>query len=97
MQKRIKSFLISLASFAIASFTALIFTPQWADFINWIGKTSEQTLLGWGIPAVVIIVFGKFIDEIWRQILNKYITSKAGYSKIASASRYAPQKGVDLY
>lgn len=94
MSKRIKSFFISLASFALASFTALIFTPQWADFITWVGQTSEATLLGWGIPAVVIIVFGKFIDEIWRQILNKYIASREGYSKIATAARSA---SVDLY
>lgn len=93
MSKRIKSFFISLGSFAIASFTALIFTPQWADFITWVGTTGEATLLGWGIPAVVVIVFGKFIDEIWRSIVNHYIANKSGYSSIAGASR----GGEDLY
>lgn len=91
--KRIKSFFISLGSFALASLTALIFTPQWADFITWLGSTANAKLLGLGIPTVVIIIFGKFIDEIWRNIINKYITREEGYSKIASAQNDGP----DLY
>lgn len=91
--KRIKSFFISLGSFAIASLSALVLTPEWADFLTWAGATGEAALLGWGVPAVIVIIIGKFIDEIWRQILNNHIIKENG-GDLKSVSAY---RSAELY
>jgi hypothetical protein len=95
--KRVKSFFISLGSFAIASLSALVLTPQFTDFMNWVGASANAKLLGWGIPAVAVIVIGKFIDEIWRSILNKYIIAQRGYTSMRAARRAGYNDLVDLY
>lgn len=93
MSKRIKSFLMTLASIAVASLGVIIFTPEFSNAVSWIAHTSEMTLLGWGVPGVIVIVLGKFVDEVWRNLLNKHIAKTNGYGKIGSAQGAGP----DLY
>lgn len=88
MNKRIKSYLIDAASIFGTAFIAITVTPEWANFVSF----ANEKLLGLGVPAVVVILVGKLISEIWKQILNNRILKEA--RNTASAIN---QVSLDLY
>lgn len=92
ISKRIKSFLISLVSVLGTAFATLIFTPQWADFISWLGVTGNNFAASHGIPTAIVLVVGFFIAEVWKQLINQYILNK---HNIASGSMYGTKS--ELY
>lgn len=93
MDKRIKSFLITAVSIFGTAFTTLIFTPQWSDFVNWLGVTSSTYASAHHIPTAIVLVVGVLVAEIWKQILNSYIIRQAGFRSVTAAR----EQNVDLY
>lgn len=81
MQKRIKSFLITVSSILGTALLAVVLTPEWATFVQF----TNAKLSGWGIPAAVIALIGVLVSEVWKSILNKRMASKEGFSSVASA------------
>lgn len=55
------------------AFFAIVLTPEWAAFL----QAAKDKLAEWGVPMVVLAVIGVFISELWKQILNYRIISKA--------------------
>lgn len=93
MSKRIKDFFITLGGIALASFTTVIFTPQWADFVNWSAQTFNSYLVGHGAPITLVVVVGLFLAGVWKHILNTFIIKNAGYGSV----RAGRNAGPDLY
>jgi len=91
MMKRFKSFLISATSLVITALAVVIFTPEWATFV--------QDLYGWlshaGIPASVVAIVGLLVAEIWKSILNQRMIERYRSDYGAAATR--SQSGLDLY
>lgn len=93
MSKRLKSFFITVGAFVITAITAVITGPLWPSFVEWINTTTNSTLLGYGIPAIVAAIAVSFVGELLRQVANAIIASKQGYSSVVGASR----NGADTF
>lgn len=71
--KRIKSFLISLASLLGTALIAVTFTPEWAGLVSDAGNYLVQL----GVPASLVTVFGLLVAEAWKAFLNKRTIANA--------------------
>lgn len=80
--KRIKSYLIDIVSIFGVAAIATIASPAWSNFVVF----ANDKLLSMGVPAVVIVLIGKFVSEVWKDILNQRSL------QIASGKR-----SIDLY
>lgn len=80
MEKRIKSFLITASSIFMTAFATLIFTPEWADFVDWLASATHNVAAGHGVPTTLVIVIGLLVSEVWKQLVNMYILNKRGVS-----------------
>ena len=92
MNKRIKSYLIDAVSIFGTAFLAVTLTPEWANFTDF----AHQTLVGLGVKEVVVVLLGKLISEIWKQILNEIAIRKAVREGVASSSEVIV-RSLDLY